>query len=127
MDMSSPLARARGHGTSSEGGTLHWWGQRLTSIAMAPLALWFIYSAIGLVGADHGAFTSWISELGNLLLMSLFILTMFNHIGQGMQVVVEDYIHGEAAKIATLLALKGFIYIGGASALLSIFIVVFGN
>ena len=88
MDMSSPLARARGHGASKEGGTHHWWAQRLTSVAMVPLLLWFVVSAVGLVGADLTAFDSWISELGNLLLMSLFILTMFSHIGQGMQVVV---------------------------------------
>ncbi len=127
MDMSSPLARARGHGASKEGGTHHWWAQRMTSVAMVPLALWFVVAVVGLVGADHAAFKAWISQLGNMLLMSLFILTMFSHIGQGMQVVVEDYVGSEGAKMATLMAIKAFIYIGGASCLLSIFIVVFGN
>ena len=127
MDMSSPLARARGHGASKEGGTHHWWSQRLTSVAMVPLSLWFVVSAIGLIGADHAAFTVWISEHGNLLAMSLFIIAMFMHIAQGLQVVIEDYVHSEGAKIATLLIVKACIYLGGASCLLSIFIVAFGN
>lgn len=127
MDMSSPLARARGHGASKEGGTHHWWSQRLSSLAMVPLSLWFVYSALGLIGADQEAFTVWISAYGNLLAMSLFILALFVHIGQGLQVVVEDYVHGEGAKIATLILVKAFIYLGGASCLLSIFIVAFGS
>ncbi len=127
MDMSSPLARARGHGASKEGGALHWWAQRLTSGAMVPLALWFVVSVVGLIGADQVAFKEWIGQLGNLLLMSLFIVTMFSHLGQGMQVVVEDYVHSEGVKVAGLLAIRGFVYLGGASCLLSIFIVAFGN
>lgn len=127
MDMSSPLARARGHGASTNGGTLHWWSQRLTSVAMVPLSLWFVVSVIGLIGVDHAAFTSWISELGNMLLMSLFVIALFVHIGQGLQVVVEDYVHSEGAKMATLMVVKACVYLGGASCLLSIFIVVFGN
>jgi len=127
MDMSSPLARARGHGASTTGGTRHWWSQRMTSVAMVPLSLWFVYSMVGLAGVDHAAFAGWISQLGNMLLMSLFVITMFVHIGQGLQVVVEDYVHSEGAKIATLMAIKACVYLGGASCLLSIFIVVFGN
>lgn len=127
MDMSTPLARARGHGASKEGGTHHWWSQRLTSIAMIPLSLWFVVSAIGLIGADHTAFAEWIGQYGNLLAMSLFIVAMFAHISQGLQVVIEDYVHSEGSKIATLVIVKGCIYLGGASCLLSIFIVAFGN
>ena len=127
MDMSSPLARARGHGASKEGGTHHWWSQRLSAMALVPLSLWFVFSVVALAGVDQAAFAGWVSELGNMVLMSLFVIALFSHIGQGMQVVIEDYVHAEPAKLAMLLMVKAFIYVGGASCLVSIVIVAFGN
>ena len=40
----SPLGRVRGLG-SAKGGTHHWWMQRVTSVALLPLTLWFALSA----------------------------------------------------------------------------------
>ena len=48
----SPLGRARGLG-SARAGSHHWWAQRLTSLALVPLTLWFIFSVIHLFGASH--------------------------------------------------------------------------
>ncbi len=127
MDMRSPLAQARGLGPAKSGGTSHWWAQRLTSMAMAPLMLWFVIAVSGLVGADHAAFVTWLSEPGNTLLMALTVVTLFYHAAQGLQVVVEDYIPGEGAKLTALIAIKAFAYIGGIASLLSIFRAAFGS
>lgn len=127
MDMRTPLARARGLGPAKHGGTGHWWAQRLSSLALAPLMLWFVVAVLGLVGADHAAFAAWLAVPGNMLMMALCIVALFIHINQGMQVVVEDYVHGEGGKLAALLAVKGFSAFGGAACLLALFRVAYGS
>lgn len=127
MEMRSPLAHARGLGPAKNGGTAHWWSQRLTSMALLPLMLWFVVSALGLVGADHAAYVAWLSDPGNTLLMVLMVVTFFYHSEQGLHVVVEDYVHGEVGKLTALMAIKAFSYIGGIASLLAIFRVSFGS
>lgn len=127
MEMRSPLAHARGLGPAKSGGTAHWWSQRLTSMALLPLMLWFMMSAVNLVGADYGAYVSWMSDPGNTLLLVLMVATFFYHSEQGLRVVIEDYVHGEVGKMAALIAAKAFSYICGIASLLAIFRVAFGS
>jgi succinate dehydrogenase / fumarate reductase membrane anchor subunit len=92
---------------------------------LAPLMLWFVFSALGLVGADHSAFVIWLSFPVNALLMALMAITLFYHSQLGMKVIVEDYIQNVALKFTTLMMLKVFAYIGVISSLLAIFLVAF--
>jgi succinate dehydrogenase / fumarate reductase membrane anchor subunit len=125
MEMKTPLAQARSLSRHKHSGTSHWWAQRLSAMALAPLMLWFLFSALGLIGADHSAFVIWLSYPGNTLLMTLMVVTLFYHSQQGMKVIVEDYIHSVAIKLTALIVLKAFAYIGGVSSLLAIFRVAF--
>jgi succinate dehydrogenase / fumarate reductase membrane anchor subunit len=125
MELQTLLAQARGLSHHKQGGASHWWAQRLSAMALAPLMLWFVFSAIRLVGADHSAFVIWLSYPGNTLLMTLMVVTLFYHSQQGIKVIVEDYIHSVTAKVTALVVLKAFIYIGGISSLLAIFRVAF--
>jgi succinate dehydrogenase / fumarate reductase membrane anchor subunit len=92
MDMRSHLARARGVG-STDNGVEHWISERFSAIALVPLSLWFVYSALGFAGADYASFQTWQSQPGNVILMVLFVLAMFQHGQLGLTVVCEDYIH----------------------------------
>ncbi|MCP5366800.1 MAG: succinate dehydrogenase, hydrophobic membrane anchor protein [Hyphomicrobiales bacterium] len=105
MDMRSHLGRARGLGSAKEGYD-HWWGQRLTSIAMVPLSFWFVYSMVGLIGADYETLLAWAGTHGNALMMVLFVMTLFHHLNAGVQVIIEDYVHTEWLKIASLIVVK---------------------
>jgi succinate dehydrogenase / fumarate reductase membrane anchor subunit len=126
MNMQSDFARVRGLGSAKEG-TAHWWVQRLTAIVLVPLGLWVAYAAVALAGADLATFKAWLAAPGNLLLMVLFVGAMFHHMQLGLQVVVEDYVQGEKAKVTTLIFIKlGTIFLG-VSSLLAIFRVVFGG
>jgi succinate dehydrogenase / fumarate reductase membrane anchor subunit len=127
MEIRTTVTHARSPGSAKIGGTSHWWAQRLSSIALLPLMLWFIISALGLIGAGHVEFANWVSDPGNTLLMVLTVVTLFYHSEQGLQVVVEDYVHSEAGKIITLIAVKAFSYLGGIASLLAIFHVAFGS
>lgn len=119
MVMRSPLGRVRGLGSAKEG-VAHWTAQRLTAIALIPLSLWFMYSVFSLIGADYEIFTLWLGEHGNALLLVLLIPTLFYHSLLGVQVIIEDYVHHEGVKTASLIAVKLVTIFCGASSLLAV-------
>lgn len=112
----SPLNQVRGLGSAREG-THHWWLQRLTALALVPLSVWFVGTLIAMSGADYGEVIQWIrSPLVTVLLLCL-IWTSFHHAQLGVQVVLEDYVHSEWLKIASIVAMKfAVILLGLASA-----------
>jgi succinate dehydrogenase / fumarate reductase membrane anchor subunit len=103
--MRSPLGRAIGLGSAKEG-VAHWWAQRVTALALVPLTLWFVIAVIGLVGADHSVFVAWVRSPMPAILLILLLVATFYHASLGLQVVIEDYIHGEVARLATLLMMR---------------------
>ena len=117
--MRSDLARVRGLGPAHDG-VAHWWAQRLTALALVPLTLWFVASIIGLAGADHATAAEWIARPIPAMLLALLIVATFHHAQLGLQVVIEDYVHCEALKVAALLAVKAACWLLAAACLLSI-------
>ena len=103
--MRSPLGRVLGLGSAKEG-VEHWWRQRTTALLLVPLVVWFVVSVIGLVGADRAALVAWMRNPMAAVAMILLIAATFYHAALGLQVVIEDYVHGEAAKLATLLVMR---------------------
>ena len=93
MNLRHPLATARGLG-SSKGGTSHWWALRLSSVALLVLTPWFVAWALGLVGADQYTVRQSIARPLNASLLIAFVLSLFWHSQLGLQVVIEDYVHG---------------------------------
>ena len=125
-DLRTPLARARGLGSAREG-VKHWWAQRLTAIALIPLVVWFAISLVMLSGADYDIARAWI---GSPLVMMLLILTIVIglHHGQlGIQVVIEDYIHGDGWKLALIVAVRFVAVIFGLAATVAILRIGFGG
>ena len=105
MSLRSPLARARGLG-AAHNGTHHWWAQRLTAIALLPLLLWFAVSVTSLAAADHATAVTWLRAPVTAILMLAVIAALFHHMQLGLQVVIEDYVHGHAGKFVALIAVK---------------------
>jgi succinate dehydrogenase / fumarate reductase, membrane anchor subunit len=102
----SPLGRARGLG-AARSGSKHWWAQRLTSIALVPLTLWFIWSVLRLTNASQLDVADWLSSPVRAALMLALIFATFHHLQLGLQVVIEDYVQQEGIKFAAVLAVKG--------------------
>src|SRR4051812_21714319 len=94
----SPLGRVRGMG-SARSGARHWWAERLTGLALVPLTLWFICAAVRLTGATQADVAAWLSSPWTMALMIALVLATFHHTQLGLQVVVEDYIHHDQAKM----------------------------
>src|SRR4051794_2215215 len=76
--MKSPLARAIGLGSAKEG-VDHWWWQRISSIALVPLSLWFVVSVIGLAGADFDTLVNWLYNPIAAVLFVLLLAATFYH------------------------------------------------
>lgn len=114
MGLRSDLARVRGLGSAKEG-TGHWWAQRLTAIALVPLSLWFVASVIALAGADLATVRGWIADPFVAVLLVVLIAATFHHAQLGLQVVIEDYVHGHGAK-ALALILSSFAHVVVATA-----------
>jgi succinate dehydrogenase / fumarate reductase membrane anchor subunit len=102
----SPLGRARGLG-SAHAGFHHWWVERVEAVALVPLTIWFIFSLLHLVGASRQAVTDWFSSPWSLVLMLALIVATFHHFSLGVQSVLDDYVHHPAAKLWSVLAIKG--------------------
>ena len=103
--MRSPLGRAGGLGSAREG-VEHWWMQRVTAAALIPLTLWFAVSLIALTGSDYNAFIAWLKAPFVAILLVLLLIALFHHMALGLQVVVEDYVHSDRAKIPTVVAIR---------------------
>jgi succinate dehydrogenase / fumarate reductase membrane anchor subunit len=101
----SRLGRARGLGSAKEG-VGHWWGQRLSALALVPLVFWFVLSLVALAGAPHAAVVAWIKGPITAVLLVAMIAAVFYHMALGVQVVVEDYVHTEWRKLAVIIAVK---------------------
>jgi succinate dehydrogenase / fumarate reductase, membrane anchor subunit len=98
----TPLSRVRNLG-SAHSGTMHFWHQRLTSVALIPLTIAFVFILMGLLGRNHAAALQILGSPLIAIIMLLFIGTTVYHMWLGMQVIIEDYIHDELPKIVLLM------------------------
>ncbi|MGH8372681.1 MAG: succinate dehydrogenase, hydrophobic membrane anchor protein [Gammaproteobacteria bacterium] len=126
MSLRNPLARARGLGSAKEG-TAHWMSQRVSAIALIPLTLWFAYSVLLLVHADYAQAYAWIHAPLISVLLVILIGTVFYHAYLGLQVVVEDYVHGEWSKFGSLLLIKFICVLLALSGIFAVLRIAFGG
>src|SRR3954452_20154752 len=113
--MRSYLGRARGLG-SAKSGFHHWWAQRLTSIALIPLSLWFIFALVSFAGAPYAEVRAWAANPVNATLLLAVIVATFHHMHLGIQTVAEDYIHTDSIRMVVVLAVKGSSFVLGLAA-----------
>ena len=115
-DFRTPLARVSGLG-SARTGTGHFWWQRVTAVANVPLTIAFVLIVVALLGRNHAAVVQIIGSPLVAVVMLLFIISICTHMRIGMQVIIEDYVHDEGAKLLLLMANTFFVTaVGLASA-----------
>lgn len=124
MSMRTKLGHARGDG-SAKHGVGHWKAQRITALALIPLLLWFVTSFIIMLPAPYIMVYEWMQSPFVVTMMVLLAVSLFYHGYLGMQVVIEDYIHGEALKITLLLLTKFASVFMGTLAVISCLVVCF--
>jgi succinate dehydrogenase / fumarate reductase, membrane anchor subunit len=98
------LGRVRFLG-SAKSGTHHAWHMRVTSVALVPLSMLFVWVVASLVGKDYNAVRALFADrFMPAIVMILFITTSAYHMMLGMQTMIEDYVHNEMVKTWSIMA-----------------------
>ncbi|HEX6550705.1 MAG TPA: succinate dehydrogenase, hydrophobic membrane anchor protein [Gammaproteobacteria bacterium] len=126
MSLRNPLARARGLGSAKEG-TTHWMAQRVTALALIPLTLWFAYSVLRIMHGDYAHAYAWVHAPMAAVLLVILIGTAFYHAYLGLQMVIEDYVHGVWSKFGSLLLIKFICVLLALSGIFAVLRIAFGG
>lgn len=119
MGNGTPLGRVRGLGAAGGGVVHHWWLQRVTAVSNLALVLWFIFSLARLPSLDYSSAALWVRQPLVAVPLCLLIVSVFWHFRLGVQVMLEDYLHG-AKRVIALIALNFYTFAFGALALFSV-------
>lgn len=115
-----PLAKARGLGAAKDG-VGHWWAQRVTAVAMIPLATWMIYMLVAMMRvAEIRHIEAWLADPLAAFPLAALLALMFYHAKLGLQVVIEDYFHTPHLKYGLLLLNIATCWTGGIISVLAI-------
>jgi succinate dehydrogenase / fumarate reductase, membrane anchor subunit len=125
-DSASPLGKARALGSAREGGE-HWLTERVTSVALLLLGVWFVASLLFLPDLTRQTVIEWLRAPTGAVPMALLIIIGFRHALDGMKVVVDDYVHEEGRRFAWNTFLLFLAVGGGALALYALGEIVFGG
>ena len=119
MDSRTYIGRVRGLGSARHGGE-HWLKQRLTAIGNILLTIWFVVSLLLMPNFEQATLAQWLAQPVVAVPMILMIANIFWHARLGLQVLIEDYVHDEGLKFATMALLNFYVV---ASAVFGIFVV----
>ena len=119
-DLRTPLSRARGLGSAKEG-VHHFWAQRLTAVAMTLLIVPVLVIVMMLLGRNQAGAAQILGSMPIAVILILFIFASTWHMKIGMQVVIEDYIHNEKLKLASIMANNFFCFVVALASIYAIF------
>ena len=119
MGNGTHLGKVRGLG-SSKHGSQHWLQQRLTALANILLVGFLFVSLIRLPMGDHAAVHRWASDPMVALALILMVVSVFWHLRLGLQVLIEDYVHGEATRLLSIVLLNFYAFGGAAYGIFAI-------
>jgi succinate dehydrogenase / fumarate reductase membrane anchor subunit len=126
MSLRSPLGRVLGSGSARDG-TSHWWAERVSSVALVPLTLWFLFSLLLLPSLDFPVIRAWMAVPVSGFLSVLLVAVLTYHAYLGTGVVVEDYVHDHGAKLLLMMSLRFLYVLSGGSSIFAILRIAFGS
>jgi len=126
VSLRSPLGRVLGLGSARDG-TSHWWAERVSSVALVPLTLWFLFSLLLLPSLDFTVLRTWLAVPMSGFLTLLLVVVLTYHAYLGSVVIVEDYVHEHGAKLTLMVSLRFLFVLCGGASLFAILRIAFGS
>jgi len=105
MGNGTSIGRVRGKG-SAHNGAHHWLLSRYTAVGSLLLTIWLGASLLMLPNFNYSTLVEWLASPLAATAMGLFIVVNVWHAQLGLRVVIEDYVHEEANKFASIIALN---------------------
>ena len=118
--MRTPLGKVRALG-ASHSGTGDFWRQRLTAVAMTLLIVPVLVIVMMLLGRNQAGAAQILGSMPIAVVLILFIIASTWHMKIGMQVVIEDYVHNEKLKLASIMANNFFSFAVALASIYAIF------
>ena len=94
--------RAAGLG-SAKSGTAHFWSMKVSSVALLILIPFFVCTFGGALGGSYEEVLAYYSRPCPAVIAALTLVVGFKHFNDGVQTLIEDYVHGTAQKLAIIL------------------------
>ena len=124
MTFRTDRAKVLGLG-SAKSGADHWFGERLKSVALIPLTIIFVLIVAPLIGKDHATVVASFQNPFVSISLILFFLVTFKHLEEGLQVVIEDYVHSKGSLLLLIIFNKLFCWTFGLAAVFAILKITF--
>jgi succinate dehydrogenase / fumarate reductase membrane anchor subunit len=110
---------------STNDGTDHWWRQRISSVLILPLSLFFLIPLIKALGLEYSDLVELYKNPFRAVIAILFFGVAFKHLEQGLEVVIEDYIHDIKKQKIILLVNVIFCWLMAIAGILSVAVIFF--
>jgi succinate dehydrogenase / fumarate reductase membrane anchor subunit len=118
------MSQARGLGASHHG-VGHFITERVSGLALIPLALWGVFAGLRLAGIGYDGAIEWVAIPVNTVLLCLLLVVGLIHLKGAIQLVIEDYIQGFVAKSVLVIGNLFLCVLGGAVGVVAILKVAF--
>ncbi|MEM9715629.1 MAG: succinate dehydrogenase, hydrophobic membrane anchor protein [Pseudomonadota bacterium] len=125
MSYKTDYGRVLGLGSAKEG-VEHWWSARVTSVALIPLTIAFLWVVAPLFGANFAEVQTALQNPLKAILVILFILVTTRHLAEGNQVIIEDYIHSKGLRTFAMLKNTLGVWALGLAAIFAVAKIAFG-
>lgn len=110
--------RAEGLGSAKEGTHHHWW-MMVSSAGLLVLTPFFLFTFAPMLGKPHADVVAYFGKPFPAIIAALMIVATFMHFKNGVQALIEDYVHG-TARIVAIIAMTCLSYAATATGLFAI-------
>ncbi len=108
MGSGTNIGRVRGLGSAKHGGQ-HWINQRTSAVGNLLLTTWLVTSLLLMPNFEQGTLAQWLAQPSAAVPMMLMLVSIFWHVRLGLQVLIEDYVHDDPLKFASITLLNFYV------------------